>query len=124
MTLASAQGTPAVVNFFASWCKNCQAELGNFATLAARTAGHVSVIGIDANDSDGVAAQRLLNNAHATYPVGVDSQAATATAYLLTALPVTFFLDARGQVVHVALGTQSLASLTHWTDALTAGSAG
>ncbi len=121
VTLASALGTPTVVNFFASWCKDCQAELGNFATLSARTAGHVTVIGIDANDADGPAAQALLAKAHATYPVGVDSKATTATAYLLTALPVTFFLDARGRVVHVALGTQTLASLTHWTDALTAG---
>ncbi len=121
VTLASTQGTPTVINFFASWCKDCQAELGNFATLSARTAGHVTVIGIDANDADGPAAEALLANAHATYAVGVDGNATTATAYRLTALPVTFFLDARGRVAHVALGTQTLASLTHWTDALTTG---
>ncbi len=124
VTLAATRGTPTVVNFFASWCRDCQAELGHFAALAARTTGHVNVIGIDANDADGGAARTLLAKAHAIYPVGVDGQAATATAYLLTALPVTFFLDARGRVVHVALGTQTLASLTHWTDALTAGSTG
>ena len=123
VTLASALGTPTVVNFFASWCKDCQAELGDFATLSARTAGHLTIIGIDSNDADGTAARALLANAHATYPVGVDSKAATATAYLLTALPVTFFLDARGRIAHVALGTQTLASLTHWTDALTTGAA-
>ena len=123
VTLTSALGTPTVINFFASWCKDCQAEIGDFATLSARTAGHVTVIGIDANDADGSAARALLANAHATYPVGVDSKATTATAYLLTALPVTFFLDARGRVAHVALGTQTLASLTHWTDALTAAAA-
>ncbi len=123
VTLASALGTPSVVNFFASWCTDCQAELGDFATLSARTTGHVTVIGIDANDGDASAARTLLADAHVTYPVGVDSKAATATAYLLTALPVTFFLDTRGRVVHVALGTQTLASLTHWTDALTSGSA-
>jgi thiol-disulfide isomerase/thioredoxin len=123
VTLAATRGTPTVVNFFASWCKDCQAEIGYFATLSARTAGHVNVIGIDANDADGSAARALLANAHATYPVGVDSKATTATAYLLTALPVTFFLDGRGRVAHVALGTQTLASLTHWTDALTAAAA-
>jgi cytochrome c biogenesis protein CcmG/thiol:disulfide interchange protein DsbE len=121
VALAATRGTPTVVNFFASWCRDCQAELGDFATVAARTAGRVDVIGIDANDADGAAARTLLANAHATYPVGVDSQAATATAYLLSALPVTFFLDAQGRVVHVAFGTQSLASLTHWTDRLEAG---
>jgi len=124
VTLASTRGTPTVVNFFASWCRDCQAELGNFASLATRTAGAVDVIGIDANDADGSAARTLLANAHATYPVGIDSQAATATTYLLTALPVTFFLDARGRVVHVSFGTQSLAALTHWTDRIAAGAVG
>lgn len=119
VTLDAARGTPSVVNFFASWCRNCQAELGNFAALADRTAGRVAVIGVDANDGNGSVAQALLAKAHATYPVGVDPLAATATAYLLTALPVTFFLDAQGRVVHVALGTQTTAALNHWTDVLT-----
>jgi len=123
VTLATTRGTPTVVNFFASWCRDCQAELGDFATLAAHTAGHVAVIGVDSNDADGSAAQALLARVHASYPVGVDSQAATATAYLLTALPVTFFLDSQGRVVHVALGTQTVAELTHWTGLLTRGSA-
>jgi len=124
VTLAATHGSPTVVNFFASWCRDCQAELGNFATLAARTAGRVDIVGIDANDADGSAARALLTAAHATYPVGVDSQAATATAYLLTALPVTFFLDAQGRVVHVSFGTQSLAELARWTDRIAPGTAG
>ncbi len=119
VTLDAVRGTPSVVNFFASWCRDCQAELGNFAALASRTAGRVAVVGVDANDGNGSAAQALLTKAHATYPVGVDPLAATATTYLLTALPVTFFLDAQGRVVHVALGTQTTAALNHWTDVLT-----
>jgi hypothetical protein len=42
-----------------------------------------------------------------------------ATAYLLDALPVTYFLDRQGRVVHVAFGTQTLASLDRWTNTLT-----
>ena len=119
VTLAATHGTPTVVNFFASWCPDCQAELTAFGGLANRTAGHVDVIGVDSNDNDGAAAQTLLSRAEATYPVGVDRNATVATAYLLDALPVTYFLDGQGRVVHVAFGTQTLASLTRWTDVLT-----
>lgn len=45
----------------------------------------------------------------------VDSQASTATAYLLGVLQVTLFFDAQGRVVHVALGTQIASALAHWT---------
>ena len=112
--MASFRGTPTVVNFFASWCKNCQAELASFAAFSKHSVGHVAVIGVDSNDSDTSAAERMLADARATYPVGVDSDAKVATAYLLSALPVTYFLDASGRVVHVVFGAQTLTSLDHW----------
>jgi peroxiredoxin len=114
VALASSRGTPTVVNFFASWCRNCQAELSSFAAFSARSEGHVAVIGVDSNDSDTGAAERMLADARATYPVGVDSDAKVATAFLLNALPVTYFLDAGGRVVHVLFGAQTLTSLDHW----------
>jgi cytochrome c biogenesis protein CcmG/thiol:disulfide interchange protein DsbE len=118
VSLASTRGTPTVVNFFASWCTNCQAELSAFGDLAAQTAGRVAILGVDANDSNASAAESLLANARATYPVGVDSKGSVATSYLLDALPVTYYLDAAGRVVHVAFGTQTLASLDHWSTVL------
>ena len=119
VTLSSSRGTPTIVNFFASWCRNCQAELSAFASLSALTAGRVAIVGVDSNDANGTAAQTFLANAKAGYPVGVDSDAKVATSYLLSALPVTYFLDANGQVVHVAFGAQTFASLSHWADVLT-----
>jgi thiol-disulfide isomerase/thioredoxin len=119
VVLADNRGSPTVVNFFASWCKDCQAELSAFGTLEAQTAGRVAIVGVDSNDTDTTLARSLLATATATYPVGVDHDASVATAYLLSALPVTYFLDARGNVVHVAFGAQTVASLDHWVDQLT-----
>jgi hypothetical protein len=56
--------------------------------------------------------------------VGVDSDAKVATAYLLQALPVSYFIDADGRVVHVAFGAQTLSSLEHWTGVTAHGSVG
>ncbi len=96
VSLSATRGTPTVVNFFASWCPDCQAELAAFAALATRTSGRVSVIGVDSNDGTGAAAQTLLTQARASYPVGMDTDAKVATGYLLSALPVTYFLDSPG----------------------------
>jgi cytochrome c biogenesis protein CcmG, thiol:disulfide interchange protein DsbE len=119
VSLVSARGKPTLVNFFASWCRDCQAELSAFGTLSTRTTGRVDIIGVDSNDTDTSAARSLLAAARATYPVGVDSDAKVATTYLLNALPVTYFLDADGRVVHVAFGAQTLKSLDHWVAVLT-----
>jgi thioredoxin-like negative regulator of GroEL len=46
--------------------------------------------------------------------VGVDPDAKVATAYLVQALPVTYFVDATGHVVGADLGPQSVSSLERW----------
>ena len=114
VTLDSFRGRPVIVNFFASWCPDCRAELGAMATVATQYAGHVAVVGVDSNDSSTTQAQALLTAAHAVYPVGVDATAQVAVTYLLTALPVTYFLDSRGRVVGTAFGPQTAASLRTW----------
>ncbi len=114
VSLSAFQGMPVIVNFFASWCRDCQAELGAVATVAHATAGRVAVVGVDSNDTSETAARRLLGAVHAAYPVAVDAHATVATEYLVQALPVTYFLNAHGRVVGAALGPQSVASLEHW----------
>ncbi len=116
--LAASRGHPTMVNFFASWCPDCRAELQAVAATAKQDAGRVSVIGVDTNDTNAAAAERLLAAAGATYPVAVDATARVAQQYRVSVLPVTYFLDARGRVVGEAFGTQTTASLHRWTERL------
>jgi thiol-disulfide isomerase/thioredoxin len=121
VSLASFRGRPVIINFFASWCPHCRAELEAMATVARRSAGHVAVIGVDSNESSDAAATRLLTAAHATYPVGLDNSAKVATQYLIDALPVSYFVNADGRVVGAAHGPQSVTSLERWVARLEEG---
>ncbi len=114
VTLAAYRGTPVIVNFFASWCPDCRQELAAVATVAKGATGRVAVIGVDANETSDAEATSLLAAAGATYPVGLDARATTATRYLVSALPVSYFLNARGRVVGAALGPQTVPSLDRW----------
>jgi len=114
VTLAAYRGTPVIVNFFASWCPDCRSELASVASVARSANGRVAVIGVDSNESSDAAAERLLTSVHATYPVALDADAKVATRYLVNALPVSYFIDARGRVVGVALGPQTTTSLQRW----------
>ena len=118
VALSSLRGSPVIVNFFASWCPDCRSELAAIGTVADQNTGRVAVIGIDANDGKGVAAAKILAAAHATYPVGVDTSAKVASEYLLTALPVTYFVSADGRIEGSALGPQSVAALRRWVGRL------
>jgi cytochrome c biogenesis protein CcmG/thiol:disulfide interchange protein DsbE len=111
VTLAATRGRPVVINFWASWCTDCQAELSAFAAASHRLQGKVTFIGIDTSETDTAAAVSLERHAGVTYATGIAAGETVADAYLVGALPETFFIDASGRVRSFVPGRETLAGL-------------
>jgi cytochrome c biogenesis protein CcmG, thiol:disulfide interchange protein DsbE len=112
ISLAQYAGRPLIVNFFASWCDPCQQETPLLARFYRTEHGQVALVGLDENDS----LSHALSFARAkgvTYPVGWDPGFTAASAYGVSALPQTFFLDARHRIVDRVFGAVTLAELNH-----------
>jgi cytochrome c biogenesis protein CcmG/thiol:disulfide interchange protein DsbE len=108
-----AAGRPTVVNFFASWCTACSAELDAFGAVWHDDRARVAFVGIDENDPDGAKALALLRAADAGYPVGIDPASdELSSAFGVAHLPTTFFIDATGRVRFEVVGRESEAALT------------
>ena len=114
---------PVVVNFFASWCPNCVAELDAFASVS-KAAASTRFLGVDSEDSAPKTAEGLLHKAGISYPVGVDRSGAVADRYLISALPVTLFIEPNGEVRGEIFGTATTAQLRTWVARLQASSKG
>jgi cytochrome c biogenesis protein CcmG, thiol:disulfide interchange protein DsbE len=114
LDLSALRGSPVVLNFFASWCPDCQSELAGFARFAKSESRNVDVIGVDTNDSNTTGAMHLLERAGAVYPVGIDPLGSLALRYRIQALPVTYFIDSEGRIAGVAFGKLSSAQLDLW----------
>lgn len=121
VSLAAFRGKPVVLNFFASWCTDCRAELKAFGTVSSQARSKVSFVGIDTNDTASVRSiQALLASEGDHYPVGQDPNVAVASKYLVSGLPTTFFINADGRVVGQAFGAQTVKSLQGWVHRLEA----
>lgn len=103
-------GTPVVVNFFASWCVPCREELPLLEQAARRSAGSVSFVGVDVNDSRSKASA-LLDATGVTFPAGYDPDRSVATRYRLRGMPTTVFVDAGGRVAEVSHGRLTASDL-------------
>jgi cytochrome c biogenesis protein CcmG/thiol:disulfide interchange protein DsbE len=102
--LADWHGTPLVVNFFASWCPSCLAEMPSFERASHDYAGRVVIVGVDTQDSpqDGL---RLARQLGITYPLLADTSHADLYALLQgQGMPVTAFIRRDGTVKRVYSG--------------------
>lgn len=98
MLRAQVEGTPLVVNVWASWCDPCEREAPDLASAAARYGDRVQFLGVDVQDHRGDA-QGFVHEYGWPYP-SVFDPSGEIMAYLgITGPPATLFYAADGSLV-------------------------
>jgi cytochrome c biogenesis protein CcmG, thiol:disulfide interchange protein DsbE len=104
--LAEARGRVVVLNFWASWCKPCEAEapiLEGIARGYRARGADVVVVGVDVEDLR-ASAERFIDRFDVSYPNVRDSGDATKLRFQVGQLPETFVIDAEGRIALKHIG--------------------
>lgn len=91
-------GKVVAIRFWADWCPYCRKEMAELQPVYARLHGRgLEILAVNvAQDRDTV--QRFVEPLGIRYPVLLDPEGATARAYGVQALPITWLLDRHGIV--------------------------
>jgi thiol-disulfide isomerase/thioredoxin len=102
--LSALKGTPVVLNFWATWCKPCLAEMPRLEQTARDNPG-IAFYEIDL-DEDGAKVRGFFDSLEITHLVPlIDVGSVVARAYGLgQGVPTTFFIDADGIIRAASLG--------------------
>lgn len=103
--LSDLRGKPTIINFWATWCTSCLAELPDFKEVQQELgADNVNVVAV--NTGEGVGdASRFLNDLDARdFHVAMDPTLTVSDAYAVFGMPTSLFLDADGVIRAVYVG--------------------
>lgn len=110
VTLSDLRGQPVVINFWATWCPPCRAEIPHFEAAATRFDGQVIILGVNQAESL-ITVNPFVREFGMTYPVPLDENNTVSQLYGVSALPTTLFVDSHGVVREVFPGTMTQAVL-------------
>ena len=103
-SLSEYRGHVVLVNFWATWCIPCRAEIPELEqAYKKRQAEGVVFLGLDWKEGKDTV-QPFVDDRQVTYPVLLDADGRTYTAYQVPALPETFVLDRTGKIAVVRTG--------------------
>jgi peroxiredoxin len=104
VSLSDFQGSPVLLNFWATWCGPCRGEMPYLQQVWDEwQARGLVLLAIDIMESSSEV-QSFMQSQGLSLPVLLDSDGAIAAQYGIQAIPTTFFIDSSGVIQEVKEG--------------------
>lgn len=100
-----------LVNFWATWCPPCRAEIPEFVKFYHKHAGkRLEIVAVNLQESTADVKNFAKNNGM-NFPIVTDSSGKVGELYQVSAIPTTFFIDRNGKIFYRIEGTTDLKTL-------------
>jgi thiol-disulfide isomerase/thioredoxin len=99
LSLSGSRGKVILLNFWATWCGPCRAEIPDLIELQKKYGDRLQIIGLDVDDDDSAEVKKFVEKNGINYPVGIATNEIRVQYGGVAALPTSFVLDDQGRVV-------------------------
>src|SRR5438309_4768875 len=99
VTLADSKGKVVLLNFWATWCGPCRAEIYDLIGLQAKYQDRFQILSLIVDDDDAAAIKTVVAKYGINYPVTLAPNDIRIQYGGIAALPTSFLLDTEGRIV-------------------------
>ena len=104
-SLSSERGKVVLVNFWATWCPPCKAEMPSMEELYRNYgSGKFEILAINVDDAGPAVVSGFLQENPHTFPILFDSEFQARTLYGVSRFPETFIVDKNGIITNRIVG--------------------
>ena len=104
ITNASLAGKVVLLNFWATWCGPCREEIPMLSALQKHYGDRLAIVGLSIDESPAEDVKAFAAGLGVSYPVAMSTRALEAEFGGITAVPSTFVVDPKGQILQRHLG--------------------
>ncbi|MBI3492648.1 MAG: TlpA family protein disulfide reductase [Acidobacteria bacterium] len=112
------RGKVVLINFWATWCPPCRAEIPELIALQAEYRGQLQIIGVSEDEGSLEAVERFVGDYKISYPIVVSSPELRNSFPDVFGLPTTFVLDRSTRIVQKHVGLLKITVVETETRAL------
>lgn len=104
--LSDLRGKQVVLSFWASWCSICKTGMSDFEEAYADTGEkvHFMMINLTTGSETEEVATSYIDEKGYTFPIYLDTEIEAASAFGVTGVPVTYFVDKEGNLAAYGQG--------------------
>lgn len=118
VSLSDFKGKKVFLNFWASWCPPCKAEMPDMQKLYQETKdSDLVILAVNVGESRDEAKSFLTDNKY-NFAALLDLDQSVARQYNITGIPTSFFIDAEGNIVNKRVGPMSLEEMKSYISEL------
>ena len=104
--LSEFEGKPTILNFWASWCGPCKSEMPDFQAAYEAYGDRINFVMVNCTGGRETveSAKEFIEQEGYTFPVYFDTSYEAASVYGASSIPMTFFIDAEGNLITYGMG--------------------
>ncbi|TMU84327.1 redoxin domain-containing protein [Bacillus sp. BHET2] len=106
--LSDLKGKKVILNFWATWCPPCKAEMPHmqkyYETRAEKENVEILAVNLTSMDDGKKAVQQFVEGYELTFPILMDEKGEIGDRYRAITIPTTYMIDTTGTIQHKIIG--------------------